>query len=63
MHQLYSFRSPGIENDEICLIDRSLTSGLFSRNKIEYMYIAESAEDVQVGCNSELHAGRQSSDN
>ena len=26
-------------------------------------YIADSAEDVQVGCNSEFHAARQSSDN
>ena len=26
-------------------------------------YIADSAEDVQVGCNSEFHAVRQSSDN
>ena len=25
--------------------------------------IADSAEDVQVGCNSEFHAARQSSDN
>ena len=26
-------------------------------------FIADSAEDVQVGCNSEFHAARQSSDN
>ena len=37
------------------------------RKKYNYMYacvyIANSAEDVQVGCNSEFHAVRQSSDN